>query len=226
MTNPAEQVMRVRIDYEGYFNALDLGEILVCLDGIYDQLLYSAYPAYRALPGARAARLRLRSLHSGSFVIDLATGVTQVIESLDPMVRATIAGLPALATLAKITKDAADWALDFRGRIRTQDFEARSREFELAERQLDLDERRRALLGPMTGELRELRSSVNSTHAETTNVPVHQGHDLEEAGDAIGRDRARLEEVIVRSTITAVTTELLSGEPLLEADVDGPVQND
>ena len=214
MTNPADQVMRVHIEYEDYLNARDPGDLLVRLDEIYDKLFYSSYPLYRELPGAEASRLRLSAVHGGSIVLELAAGITQVVESVDPALRTTIAGLPVLASLVKMTKDAADWALDYRGRLRTQAFEARSRDLELAGHELDLEERRRQLRGPMAAEVRQLSASQTSSHAEPTALPARREAELDEIGDAIGLDRARLEQVIVRSNITAMTADLVGeGDP-------------
>jgi hypothetical protein len=146
----------MRLDFENYLNLHDLGELLVLLDDIYDALLYAFAPDLRNLPRYEATRLRFRTARQGSAIIEITTGIAQVIQSIDPALKASIAGPLTLAGLIKLVKDTADWALDFRRRQRELAAEEANRELDLTQRrqelaveaaqqQVDLVERQRTL---------------------------------------------------------------------------------
>jgi hypothetical protein len=200
MPKVTDRLLRLRIDFDGYLTARTLGELLICVDEIYDDVLYAQAPHYRALPGADAARLRVRGAAPGSLIVDLVSGATQVIQATDPALKATIAGVPALAALAKMVRTAVDWGLEVRGRVREQNHQTEIQRLELTERRLEL-------LGQTNQMLTELASTPGDSPDESPSASRSVA--LTRASEALTTDVAKLAQVIARGTVTGVTTELV-----------------
>jgi hypothetical protein len=136
MTEEAE-VLRIYIDYE-YLAAEQLGELLVGVHEIYNDILYSETQHLRQLPTAPQARVRVDAINTGgSVVVSLVQGITQVVGSSNPMLVGVTSGVAALAATSKIILRGLSRSLDVRDKWRRGDREDEAKRLELDSRRIE-----------------------------------------------------------------------------------------
>lgn len=128
----------VALEFDEYVNLHDVGELFVLMGRIYDTVLYAFTPDLRDSPRADAARLRLQTVQEGSILVRLATGITQLTRSRDPVAEQRTEGPGTLRSVLGLVKEQADWALEQRRQRQELDRAARQSQIDLARQQLAL----------------------------------------------------------------------------------------
>lgn len=131
-------VLSVYLDYE-YLAAQQLGDLLLGLHGVFDELLYADAPYLRQLPSAPAARLRIETVETGNSVtVYLAHGITQLVGSADPALVRVMSGAVALTATGRLVIRLLHRAEDLRAKILRDNRADERAQLELAEQRLEL----------------------------------------------------------------------------------------
>jgi hypothetical protein len=162
--------LNVYIAYE-YLAAQQFGELLLGLQGVYDELLYADAPFLRQLPSAPAARLRIETIETGNSVtVYLAHGITQLVGSADPSLVRAAGGVAALTATGTLIMRLFHRAEDLRAKF-LRDSRANEREqIEIASKKLDLAGKAREL-GASAAEIEQIRQA---SLAEVTTALAEQ----------------------------------------------------
>jgi hypothetical protein len=130
--------LRIYIDYD-YLAAQQLGDLLIGLHGLFDEILYADAPYLRQLPSAPAARLRIQRIDTGNSVtVYLMQGITQVVKSADPTLVSVTSGTAALAAAGTLILRLLRRAEDLRAKWQHDSRLDEQRKIELAGKRLDL----------------------------------------------------------------------------------------
>ncbi len=130
--------LRIYIDYE-YLAAQQLGELLLGVHGLFDDLLYADAPYLRELPSAPAARLRIETVETGgSITVSVVHGITQLVGSADPALVSVTSGLAALVATGSLVLRLLNRAEDLRAKWLRDHRIDEHHKLELADKQLDV----------------------------------------------------------------------------------------
>jgi hypothetical protein len=126
------------IDYE-YLAAQQLGDLLLGLHGVFDDLLYADEPYLRQLPSAPAARLRIQAIETGnSMTVYLVHGVTQLVGAADPALVSVASGAATLTATGMLILRLLHRAEDLRGKYLRDSRADEQAQLDLADKRLDL----------------------------------------------------------------------------------------
>jgi hypothetical protein len=156
--------IRVYLDYD-YLAAQQLGEFLLGLHGLFDEVQYAAAPHLRQLPSAPAARLRIETAETGgSITLSLVAGVTQLVGSADPALVSVLSGVTVLTIVGTAITRVLSRAEDLRAKWRHDNRVDEVERLEIADKRLDVIAKGRAL-----ADLEQDRQSrLNDTKAVLT----------------------------------------------------------
>jgi hypothetical protein len=139
--------MRVYLDYD-YLAAQQLGELLVGLHGLFDEIQYAGAPYLRQLPTAAAARLRIEAAETGrSITVTLVPGLTQLVASADPALVSVVSGAAVLAAVGTAIMRVLSRAEGLRAKWRHDNRVDEMERLEIADKRLDVIAKERALAG-------------------------------------------------------------------------------
>lgn len=126
------------LDYE-YLAAQQFGDLLLGLHGVFDELLYADSPVLRHLPTAPAARLRIKTVETGSSItVYVIQGVTQMVGSADPSLVGVASGLTALAAAGTLIMRLLHRAEDLRAKWLRDNRANEQQQLDVAAKRLDV----------------------------------------------------------------------------------------
>jgi hypothetical protein len=137
--------IRIYLDYD-YLAAQQLGQLLLGMHGLFDEIQYADAPYLRQLPSAPAARLRIEHAETGgSIVVSFVHGVTQLVGSADPALVSVVSGVTALTATGTLIVRLLSRTEDLRAKWRHNHRVDEIERLEVADKQLDVIAKGRAL---------------------------------------------------------------------------------
>lgn len=151
----------IYIGYE-YLAAEQLGILLTELHRMFDKVLYADRPAFRTLPDAPEARLRIETVVTGdSITIAVVQGITQVIGSADPAMAGIVGGAAALYVVGRLLLGILNRIEALRARVLRDNRENDRGHLELDAKRLELLGQQQELTARPTAELDSPRADLS-----------------------------------------------------------------
>jgi hypothetical protein len=169
--------MTIYIGYE-YLAAEQLGILLIELHRMFDEVLYADRPAFRTLPDAPEARLRIETVVTGeSITIAVVQGITQVIGSADPAMAGIVGGAAAVYVVGLLLLGILNRIAALRARVLRDNRENDRGHLDLDAKRLELLGQQQELIATPTAESDSPRADLSDMLVVLETAAPDRSHD-------------------------------------------------
>jgi hypothetical protein len=173
--------MTIYIDYE-YLAAEQLGTLLAGLHGLFDEILYADFPAFRTLPNAPRARLRIETVATGnSITLSLVPGITQVVTAPGMAMTQLAGGAAALFGVARLVLGLAGKMETLRAKVLRDNRENELGKLEVKAKNLEVQSKQQELIPRPAAEPEFPRTDLSDILAVLQTMAPDRSRDQQEA---------------------------------------------